>query len=92
MTAITVIDYRPDPDLDAELADLGYAAVHGWRSKLLLEQARACHVTGLHEPVGQRAGYLRRPTGEREAGGQGDRWRPARAGRSASGRCGPQWP
>ena len=29
-TAITVVDYRPAPDLDAELADLAYAAVHGW--------------------------------------------------------------
>ena len=27
---IDVVDYLPDPDLDAELAELGYAAVHGW--------------------------------------------------------------
>jgi GNAT superfamily N-acetyltransferase len=30
MTSISVVDYRPDPDLDSDLADLGYAAVHGW--------------------------------------------------------------
>ncbi len=27
---VTIEDYRPSPRLDAELADLGYAAVHGW--------------------------------------------------------------
>ena len=30
MTQISVVDYRPDPQLDAELAGLGYAAIHGW--------------------------------------------------------------
>jgi GNAT superfamily N-acetyltransferase len=30
MTRISVVDYVPDSDLDAELADLSYAAVHGW--------------------------------------------------------------
>jgi len=27
---ISVVDYRPTPDLDAELAELAYSAVHGW--------------------------------------------------------------
>jgi len=27
---IDVVDYLPDPGVDAELADLGYTAVHGW--------------------------------------------------------------
>jgi ribosomal protein S18 acetylase RimI-like enzyme len=27
---ITAVDYRPAPELDAELAELAYAAVHGW--------------------------------------------------------------
>ncbi len=30
MNRITVVDYRPDPQLDAELANLGYAAIQGW--------------------------------------------------------------
>ena len=30
MTSISVVDYRSTPDLDADLADLTYAAVHGW--------------------------------------------------------------
>jgi ribosomal protein S18 acetylase RimI-like enzyme len=30
MTSVHVLDYRPDPALDTELADLGYAALFGW--------------------------------------------------------------
>jgi GNAT superfamily N-acetyltransferase len=30
MTSMLVLDYRPDPALDNDLADLGYAALFGW--------------------------------------------------------------
>ena len=30
MMSVQIVDYRPDPALDTDLADLGYAAVFGW--------------------------------------------------------------
>jgi GNAT superfamily N-acetyltransferase len=40
MTSISVVDYRPEPALDNDLADLAYAAVHGWPDQAALTPAQ----------------------------------------------------
>jgi GNAT superfamily N-acetyltransferase len=79
---ILIEDYRSTPDLDTELAELGYAAVHGWPDQRPLTPAM---VRSLLRPGGMTATTLalRRDRDGRLVGAAALRW-PATL--SASGR------
>jgi GNAT superfamily N-acetyltransferase len=79
---VLIEDYRSTPDLDAELAELGYAAVHGWPDQRPLTPAI---VRSLLRPGGMTATTLalRRDRNGRLLGAAALRW-PATL--SASGR------
>src|SRR5688572_29065858 len=55
MKSISVVDYRPDPDLDAELAQLVYLAVQGWSDQRPITGAL---VRSLLRPAGMTATTL----------------------------------
>jgi GNAT superfamily N-acetyltransferase len=55
MLTITIEDYRPHPELDADLASLGYAAVVGWPDQSPIDAAL---VRSLLRPAGMTATTL----------------------------------